>query len=70
MPRAPGVTYLRPRPPGVLLPTAAAPRGVPHADMMDNHALWALFENPTPIQVASLIGDESTNQVGQLLPFA
>ena len=26
----------------------------------------ALFKNPTPIQVASLIGDECTNQAGQL----
>ena len=42
------------------LPMAMGPWGVPHRDMMDNHALWALFKNPTPIQVASLIGDKCT----------
>ena len=37
-----------------------------HGDVMENHAPWALFKNPTPIQVASLIGDECMNQAGQL----
>jgi hypothetical protein len=34
------------------LPIAMGPWGVPHGEMMENHAPWALFKNPTPMGVA------------------
>ena len=36
------------------------PRTGPHGNVMGNHPPWALFENPTRIRVARLIGDRCT----------
>ena len=42
------------------------PRTGPHGNVMGNHPPWALFENPTRMEVARLIGDRCTNTAAQL----
>src|SRR6266700_3933730 len=38
----------------------------PHGNVMGNHPPWALFENPTRMQVSCLIGDRGTNAAAKL----